>query len=254
MKTKPALVAPERIEDYRPGVCSSLMFLGASFKAERGDKEPADRNWSADHWRCSLSSPFGRFSSDYWMGIGHGGRAPDLWGFLDSCQSDASLAEGHDFEDFCSEMGHDLDEPESRRAATRSYKACQKMSERMAALLGPFAVFAGREDYAQICETAMDLCQERPEFFDLSPKRGNGWGLLELAAFCAEPHALAVALSREPGKERLAAALAILESSPQADEPEAGDCKGALESFLARDELRESVGQGRLERAPSKGI
>lgn len=253
MKTKPPLIAPRDPANDAPGLVAAVMFMGASFKAEQGDKPSPHGDWDADHWRCSVSSPFGRFSTDYWMGSGHRGRAPKLWGYLDSCQSEANAAADTSFESFCSDYGHASDEPEDIRESRRVYKACQKMNERMGAFLGDFQEPARCEDYEGICRKALELCEASEDYFNPSPKRGNGWGLLELAAFCAQPEALAVALGRDPSPARLAAALALSREGPLSLEDQAAECEGALESFIAREELRQSVAPAKAA-SPAKGI
>lgn len=253
MKNKPLLIAPPDPANDMPGLVAAVMFLGAAFKAEQGEKPSPQGDWDADHWRCSIASPFGRFSTDYWMGSGHRGRAPEIWGYLDCCQSDANAAAETSFESFCSDYGHASEDPSEIRESRRVYKACQKMDQRMGALLGAFQEPARREDYAGICREALALCQASEDYFDPSPKRGNGWGLLELAAFCAQPEALAAALGRDPSPERLAAALALCQEGPLSLDEQAAECEGALESFIAREELRQSVAPAKAH-AAAKGI
>lgn len=249
------ITAPEGFADDRPAMILAMMFLGATFKATAGDKLPSQLNWNADHWSCSVKSPFARFTTDFWMGLAHRGKEPTIWEVLESCLSDANAAAGACFDDFCSNSGYGTETPEEIREARRAYKSCEKMDQRMSALLGPLYDSVQCEDVSGVCEAALEMCQDDPAFFDPSAKRRNGWGLLELAAFCADPEALAEALARNPSSARMSAALALLRDSPDFDSAAgASDCEGALESFIARQELMKTVGPAKADKSPVKGI
>jgi hypothetical protein len=79
-----------------------------------------------------------RFTMPWVQGVGVSGtpdKAPaDV---LDSVLSDAwSVLQSGDFEDWASDYGYDLEDPETVRKCRRTYNACERLAEQLTEFLG----------------------------------------------------------------------------------------------------------------------
>ena len=79
-------------------------------QATRYNGEPPEWAGDMDGWRCTLRKPGGSFTVTYWMGLGHGGRRPDVVEVMECVLSDAVLVDGQDEEDFARSMGYGIEE------------------------------------------------------------------------------------------------------------------------------------------------
>ncbi|HKE02503.1 MAG TPA: hypothetical protein VKE91_00485 [Blastocatellia bacterium] len=103
--------------------------------------EPTDHNPTMtdahpmDHWRVTLHVNRRRMMVVFSQGSGFNGAAPELGQVLDCLASDASGAEGRDFEEWASDYGYDSDS----RTAERTYDAIVTQMRQLGHLLGPDA-------------------------------------------------------------------------------------------------------------------
>ena len=100
-----------------------------------GRRTDAD-GWEHDAWSVTLAGDGAPRSIrvPYRMGTAHDGQPPTLDDVLDDLVSEAAAYESAaSFEEWASECGYDTD---SRRAA-RLYRAVDRQSDRLRALLGP---------------------------------------------------------------------------------------------------------------------
>jgi hypothetical protein len=83
--------------------------------------------------KITVSSEHGRLSFTFWASVSRPDieSESDLLGALNCLASDATCAQGS-FEDFCSELGYDLDS----RKAYKVYKACLKQKSKLESILG----------------------------------------------------------------------------------------------------------------------
>lgn len=101
--------------------------------SERTDHNPAmPDSANMDHWSCVFKSGRKRLTVVFSMGYGHNGKAPKVAEVLDCLSSDAASVEGHDFAEWCSEMGYDQDS----RTAERTYNACVRQMRKLGQFLG----------------------------------------------------------------------------------------------------------------------
>ncbi len=85
-----------------------------------------------DAWRVTVTNPRGqRFQRQYFMGYGHGGKAPELVDFMDTMISDADLVEYDSLESFAADMGYDTDSISGMAKAKRIYNACERIRLRL---------------------------------------------------------------------------------------------------------------------------
>jgi|CXWL01.1.fsa_nt_gi hypothetical protein len=109
---------------------------------------PASGDWTkypkARHWSCLLHYKGRRMESiEYHQGSAHK-KPPTPADVLFCLISDAQCADGHDFEDFCLDLGYS---PDSRKALT-TYLDCQSTGRRLRTFLG--------KDFATFAEAAQD--------------------------------------------------------------------------------------------------
>ena len=103
-------------------------------KLDRSLQEDWQRN-SRD-FSCRLTYQGRSMTIDYWMGRGikHDPTAVDV---LDNLLLDASSFDSaRNFEEWASDFGFDMEEPESRKKAKKIYSAVRKETERLKTLLG----------------------------------------------------------------------------------------------------------------------
>lgn len=101
---------------------------------------PRVDKWGAemDQWSVELEYDGRSFETNYFMGSGHAGRAPETNEVLSSLRTDCYAGE-LTFEDFCSDYGYD----EDSRSAYGTWEDCAAMRRRIAAWLGAdFEMFA----------------------------------------------------------------------------------------------------------------
>ncbi len=85
-----------------------------------------------DAWRVTVTNPRGqRFQRQYFMGYGHGGKAPELVDFMDTMISDADFVEYDSLESFAADMGYDTDSISGMAKARRTYNACERIRIRL---------------------------------------------------------------------------------------------------------------------------
>lgn len=82
------------------------------------------------HWRCTFTRGKRRMSVPFHMGSALKD-PPTMWGVLSCLFSDAACA-AESFESWAADMGHDTDS----RKALATYKSCQSIAKRLAALFG----------------------------------------------------------------------------------------------------------------------
>jgi hypothetical protein len=87
---------------------------------------------SMDHWKCVLRRPSHTLTVFFSMGYGHNGKEPTAEEVLDCLASDAaSIDNTRGFEDWCSDMGFDIDS----RKAEQTFKACEHQAARLKTFL-----------------------------------------------------------------------------------------------------------------------
>lgn len=99
-----------------------------------------DRGWrTGDHWRCTFvhDETGEEWTTDFWMGVGHGGKAPTAEAVMESVVADcAGVDDGEgnflSFEEWAPDYGYDSD---SRRAYA-IYEACIEQAKAVRAWLG----------------------------------------------------------------------------------------------------------------------
>ena len=103
------------------------------FAYKAGSNPAMDANM--DHYRCRLRVGTQKMVVPFSKGYGHNGAPPTLREVLACLASDVAAArEG--FSNFCDELGYDSDS----RKALKTYNACAKISEKLAAVIGEHAV------------------------------------------------------------------------------------------------------------------
>lgn len=106
---------------------------GFKFTAVRIDNNHYNDDMAdMDAWRVTVTNPRGqRFQRQYFMGYGHGGKAPELVDFMDCMISDADLVEFDSLEGFAADMGYDTDSISGMAKARRVYNACERVRVRL---------------------------------------------------------------------------------------------------------------------------
>lgn len=100
---------------------------------ERVDSNPnMDDSQDMDHWKIKLRRPGHKLTTYFSMGYGHKGKEPKAEDVLNCLASDASSVQNAGFEEWCGDMGYELD---SRRSE-RTYKAVEHGTKRLLAFLG----------------------------------------------------------------------------------------------------------------------
>jgi hypothetical protein len=94
-----------------------------------------DDGRSMDHWLVTVRMRRRRMAFVFSQGVGFNGAEPELESILDCLSSDASGAEGRDFEEWASDYGYDIDS----RTAEKTYHAICKQMRQLGRLLGPDA-------------------------------------------------------------------------------------------------------------------
>lgn len=108
---------------------------GVRMSAERTDRNPnMDDSANMDHWRVRLRCGRSSMTLVFSQGYGHHGNAPMLRDVLDCLASDASV-EDRTFDDWCDDLGFDVDS----RKAERTYQATVKQTAKLRRLLGDSA-------------------------------------------------------------------------------------------------------------------
>ncbi len=123
-----ALALPEMLEK-----------LNIEAKAQRIGRN-TEKDWGErDSWTVELSffgSPTRYMKTEFHMGIGHKGKAPDVAAVIHSLITDADCVDdcgyGTSFKSFCDNLGYS----EDSRKALETYLACQKVSQEIHAFLG----------------------------------------------------------------------------------------------------------------------
>lgn len=91
-----------------------------------------------DAWRVRVTNPRGEvFQRQFFMGYGHGGKAPELVDFMDCMISDADLVAYDSLEGFMENMGYDTDSISQTAKAKRVYKSCERVAARLEVFLTP---------------------------------------------------------------------------------------------------------------------
>jgi len=91
-----------------------------------------------DAWRVRITNPRGKtFQRQYFMGFGHGGKAPGLVDFMDTMISDAVLVAYESLEGFMESMGYDTDSISQTAKAKSVYRACERVAARLEGFLTP---------------------------------------------------------------------------------------------------------------------
>jgi len=85
---------------------------------------------NANGYRVRLRYQRRSMTIDFWQGIAHTSD-PDAAGVLDCLLSDADCG-ARSFDDFCSELGYDVDS----RKAYRTWQACQRTDRQLRRFLG----------------------------------------------------------------------------------------------------------------------
>lgn len=85
-----------------------------------------------DHWKVRLTRPRRSMTILFSMGKGHNGAEPTAADVLDCLASDASSVDTNSFEDWCADLGYDVDS----RKAERTYRECKRQAEKLSHFLG----------------------------------------------------------------------------------------------------------------------
>jgi hypothetical protein len=112
-----------------------------SMFVEAWDRNPnmGDDDWSrtASHWRCLLRCGKRTMTVYFSQGSAHT-NPPTVDEVLDSIASDARGVVEQDFRDWCGDYGYDTDSIK----ALKTFKACQKIADKLRRFLPSFAAFA----------------------------------------------------------------------------------------------------------------
>lgn len=88
-----------------------------------------------DHWKVYMRCGRSRMSTYFSKGFGHKGEAPTLPEVLDCLASDASSADQYSFEEWCDNLGFNVDS----RQAERTYQTVSKQTDKLRKFLGDSA-------------------------------------------------------------------------------------------------------------------
>jgi hypothetical protein len=90
----------------------------------------------ADAWKVRIINPRGnRFTTKFYMGVGHKGAEPKLADVLGSLIADAECVEGRSLEEFAEDLGYEIDSIKAAKQCEKTYNACLKIAERLESFL-----------------------------------------------------------------------------------------------------------------------
>ncbi len=89
------------------------------------------------NYHVTLSGNGRMMTTPFSKGQGHKGAPPTIDEVLECLASDAGLIENsRNFDEFCSEIGAEIESDEDRRRELKSYKQCKAQTERLKIFLG----------------------------------------------------------------------------------------------------------------------
>lgn len=123
------------IEPTRKMLTEFIRDAHITMTAERTDENPhMTDSHDMDHWKVRFRAGRSSMTTYFSMGYGHNGKTPTAADVLSCLASDATV-EDYDFEEWCRDLGMDID---SRRAE-RIYNVTKRQTEKLRKFLGDSA-------------------------------------------------------------------------------------------------------------------